>query len=259
MRYFLVAAALILSAQVQAKTEEAKPTETKATEGTPRKPAQQSEMVDLRSVVSSQNGYWFQEKPSGKFYGRFSAYLVADQAQDNHTLKVYVEKDGLEAPKTNAKIDGHNEKLPWLNDDSKFVKLVENAKFVWGSDWGGTQPSLELNGRGSLKIVSQNEGIGRSAWTQSVVANITPDAQNPRISMIGFDYTDRDKLDMSWSQCSINFNTGEGKLKKQGPEFDENGKKLHPKVIRKEFKVSKKLMNLNDVTDEVIQALPCFK
>lgn len=211
--------------------------------------------VNLTDIVSLNSGYWNVKSKTTKeeYYGRYKAFILSTSPDAEYmTLKVFAEKDGLVQ---NPNIQIKNRQKPQVaakNDDSKFVQISENNQFVWGSDWGGTEPSLEVNSKGSLVIVTLNEGIGRSAWEQRVTVRLNPDTA--QLEVIGFDYSYRDKLDLSSGNCSYNFNTGKGLINDFGPQVDISGdgdpvpfKK--PTQSHKEVKVSTAKVNLNDWKD----------
>ena len=89
------------------------------------------------------------------------------------------------------------------------------------------------NGKGSLVIVTMNEGIGRSAWEQRVSVRLNPD--NAKLEVIGYDYRFRDKADLSSGTCSYNFNTGVGIVDRNGPEVDLNTDADEPPVIKNPY------------------------
>lgn len=204
--------------------------------------------VNLVDVVSLNSGYWDVKKGNDTYYGRYKAFILATEG-DYYSLRVYAEKDGLEkAP--NLSVSGKKpQNIPEKNDDSKYVQLVDNNSFVWGSDWGGTEPSLAINGRGSLVVITGNSGIGRSAWEQKVTVKLNPVTDT--LEVIGYDYNYYDKLDLSNGNCSYNFNTGKGIIVKNGPEYDlDNDKPIaKPTVKKQEVRVPTAKVSLADWKD----------
>lgn len=200
--------------------------------------------VKLTDIVSVNSGYWDVKKDKETYYGRYKAFIVSGE-EDSNVLYVFAETDGLkQAPIVNADDAKKPAKIEKQNDDSKFTLIAENNKFIWGSDWAGTEPSLAVNGRGSLVIKTNNEGIGRSAWNQEVIARLNP--SNNVLEVIGFEYNSRDKIDLSSNKCSYNFNTGVGIIVSSGPEVDRNDKPIKPVIKSKRVKVSTAKVNIND-------------
>jgi hypothetical protein len=204
--------------------------------------------VNLVDVVSLNSGYWDVKKGNDTYYGRYKAFILATEG-DYYSLRVYAEKDGLDkAP--NLDVNGKKpQNIPEKNDDSKYVQLVDNNSFVWGSDWAGTEPSLSINGRGSLVVVTGNSGIGRTSWEQKVTIKLNP--VTDALEVIGFDYNYYDKLDLSNGSCSYNFNTGKGVIVRNGPEYDSANDKpiAKPTVKKSEVRVPAAKINLADWKD----------
>lgn len=225
--------------------------------------------VNLTDIVSLNSGYWNVKSKTSKedYFGRYKAFvLFTTPDADYMTLKVFAEKDGLvQNPNITIKNKGKKPQLAAKNDDSKYVQIAENNQFVWGSDWGGTEPSLEVNGRGSLVIVTLNEGIGRSAWEQRVTVRLNPD--NAKLEVIGYDYSSHDKLDLSAGSCSYNFSTGVGIIDRFGPEVDlstgadEPPVIAHPTKSHKQIKVEKVKVDINNWKDasEMPVLKDCFE
>ncbi len=224
--------------------------------------------VNLTDIVSLNSGYWNVKSKTTKeeYFGRYKAFVLSTNPEaDYMTLKVFAEKDGLvQNPNVIIK-NGKKAPLAAKNDDSKYVQIAENNQFVWGSDWGGTEPALEVNGKGSLVIVTMNEGIGRSAWEQRVTVRLNPDTA--KLEVIGYDYRYHDKLDLSSGTCSYNFNTGVGVIDRNGPEVDINTDADEPPVIahptksHKQIKVEKVKVDINNWKDsyEMPALKDCFE
>jgi hypothetical protein len=71
----------------------------------------------------------------------------------------------------------------------------------------GQLPSLEVNGRGSLKIKSENISIGRNRWTEV----LTIGYRSNQFMVLGVTYTAYDTLDPNaFSDCDLNLASGKG-------------------------------------------------
>lgn len=223
--------------------------ETSSEKNSQRFPAESklNSRVNLLDIVSLNSGYWDVKRGTSTYFGRYKAFILATEG-DYYTLKVFAESDGLvEAPTIN--MTKRNENIAERNDDSKYSLVAENNKFIWGSDWAGTEPSLAVNGRGSLMIVSGNEGIGRYAWEQKVTVQLNPTSSV--LEVIGFDYTSRDKLDLSSVKCSYNFGSGKAVVDVYGPEYDLDKDRpiARPTRNSQRFNISKIKTSLNDWKD----------
>jgi len=98
--------------------------------------------------------------------------------------------------------------LVYLSESSHNMRLAASKKNIaWRGTMWGTQPALEIAGRGSLIITSANEAIGRNRWTQK----LTVVYRDQAFVVAGYTYTERDTLaPSSHSSCDINFLTGRG-------------------------------------------------
>jgi hypothetical protein len=98
--------------------------------------------------------------------------------------------------------------LVYLSESSHTMRLAVSKKNIaWRGTMWGTQPALEITGRGSLVITSGNEAIGRNRWTQKLTVAYRDNA----FIVAGYTYTERDTLAPgSHSSCDINFLTGRG-------------------------------------------------
>lgn len=219
--------------------------------------------VNITDVISLNSGYWDVKKGKDSYYGRYRAYILSGKAdQDYNTLYVFAEKDGLQQlPAYNAgNPAGPKAKLAKQNDDSKFSLVSKNDKFIWGSDWAGTEPTLTVNKKGSLVINTLNEGVGRSAWNQQVIVRLNPETAT--MDVIGVEYSWYDKLDLSNGSCSYNFSTGLGIIKKMAAGADSDGNEIkNPKSTVKNVKVPTTKINLNDWKDtsEYEMLKDCFQ
>ncbi|RTL89795.1 MAG: hypothetical protein EKK29_02560 [Hyphomicrobiales bacterium] len=92
--------------------------------------------------------------------------------------------------------------------------LVKKAAAWSGGIWG-SRPSLETNAKGSLLIKSENTGVGRDKWTQS----LTVVYRNKDFVVAGLTRDAYDSLEPnSAHSCDLNFLTGKGK--KDGKPID---------------------------------------
>jgi len=89
---------------------------------------------------------------------------------------------------------------------AKPVLLKTNA--AWNGQLWGTRPTLEVSGKGSLLIKSENTGIGRSHWEQT----LTVVYRNKEFVVAGLTYAAYDTLDPKANgSCDLNFLSGKGK------------------------------------------------
>ena len=98
--------------------------------------------------------------------------------------------------------------LVYLSESTDNMRLAVSKKNIaWRGAMWGTQPALELTGRGSLVIIAANEAIGRNRWTRK----LTVVYRDKSFVVVGYTYTERDTLAPgSSSSCDINLLTGEG-------------------------------------------------
>jgi hypothetical protein len=98
--------------------------------------------------------------------------------------------------------------LVYLSESTDHMRLaVSKPNIAWRGAMGGTQPALELTGRGALVIISANEAIGRNRWTRK----LTVVYRDQSFVVAGYTYTERDTLAAgASSSCDINLLTGEG-------------------------------------------------
>lgn len=94
--------------------------------------------------------------------------------------------------------------------------IKKNA--AWSGGMWGQHPSLETSAKGSLLIKSENTGIGRDRWSQTV----TVVYRNKEFIVAGLTRDAYDTLDPNASHnCDLNFLTGKGK--KDGKSVDIKG------------------------------------
>lgn len=83
--------------------------------------------------------------------------------------------------------------------------VKQNA--AWSGAMWGTRASLDVNDKGSLLIKSENEGIGRSRWSQT----LTVVYRDKNFVVAGLTRQARDTLDLkAGGECDINFLAGRG-------------------------------------------------
>jgi len=98
--------------------------------------------------------------------------------------------------------------LVYLSDGSDTMRpAVSRRNIAWRGAMWGTQPALEITGRGSLIITSANEAVGRNRWTQK----LTVVYRNKVFIVAGYTYSDYDTLAPgSSTNCDINYLSGKG-------------------------------------------------
>jgi hypothetical protein len=93
-----------------------------------------------------------------------------------------------------------------LATPAKPLLVKKNA--AWSGAMWGTRPSLEANGKGGLLIKSENAGVGRDRWSQTV----TVAYRNKELIVAGFTRESYDTLDPNAAHsCDLNFLSGKGK------------------------------------------------
>lgn len=182
--------------------------------------------IDLRNIYSMQKSYWSDNREGKDYFGKFSAFIVKDDMNEegNARLLVY-----LESP----------ENMDEMN------LLVDNNKFLWSGVMAGTEPSLSVNRKNSLLIESGNDAVGRFAWRETITAKIL--ANTGKIEVIGYDYTSFDKhMEEDSYSCSYNFLTGAAKA--------TTFKASTEKTINRKVKGIKKTIALNDWSSDSVPA-----
>lgn len=252
MKFFILSAATLAFASCATTNNNTTITEQKSTQvrnvaqAANQSLANKLPSVNLSDVASANSGYWSVKKGTTDFFGRYKAYIVSTPDKDYNDLYVFAETDALEnLPKYKTTKISKDEKAPQAEVDSEFNLIAKNSNFVWGGSFGGTEPTLTTNKKGSLVIQSMNEGIGRSAWNEQVIARFNP--VSAKIEVIGYEYVSYDKLDGSGLNCSFNYNTGVGYVSITPVQIDDNGneKKPLPKTIKKTVKVPTAMVDLN--------------
>jgi hypothetical protein len=94
---------------------------------------------------------------------------------------------------------------------------------AWSGAMWGTRPSLEVNAKGGLLIKSENTGIGRDRWSQTV----TVVSRNNELVVAGFTRESYDTLDPNAAHsCDLNFLSGKGKRDGKSLDMKTQAKKL---------------------------------
>lgn len=203
--------------------------------------------VQLADVTSANSGYWSVKRNSKDFFGRYKAYIVAQPEHDYYDLYVFAETDALESlPQYKDQSVSKDKKAPKLENESQFQLIAKNQDFVWGSLFAGTEPTLTTNKKGSLVIQSMNEGIGRSAWSEQVIARFNP--VTAKIEVIGYEYNSFDKIEGSGLTCSFNFSTGNGNVTITPRQWTDDGSQINPppKSKAKSVQLSRETIDLSN-------------
>jgi len=209
--------------------------------------------VNLADVISASSGYWSVSKGAGAsktdFYGRYRAYIVAKPNADYNDLYVFAESSPLaDLPVNKNKSILRGQRLSDVQTataNNEFNLIAKNSNFVWGGSFGGTEPTLTTNKKNSLVIQSMNEGIGRTAWNEQVIARFNP--ETGKIEVIGYEYISYDKIDGSGNKCSLNYNTGRGVVTTTPVSIDADGNEIkHAPDKAANVKVPNKPLELNE-------------
>ncbi|HEY8161430.1 MAG: hypothetical protein ACR650_11740 [Methylocystis sp.] len=109
-------------------------------------------------------------------------------------------------------------------DFSKLAKPALVKKSVaWSGGMWGTRASLETNAKGSLLIKSENTGIGRDRWTET----LTVIYRKGEFVVAGLTRESYDTLDPKAAHsCDLNFLSGKGKRDGKSIEVKTAAKKL---------------------------------
>jgi hypothetical protein len=104
---------------------------------------------------------------------------------------------------------------------TKPALMKKNA--AWSGAMWGARPSLETNAKGSLLIKSENTGIGRNRWSQT----LTVVYRNKEFIVAGLTREAYDTLDPNASHsCDLNFLSGKGKKDGKPVDVKQGAKKL---------------------------------
>ncbi len=91
--------------------------------------------------------------------------------------------------------------------DDKLNLFLKKKEIAFSGPLWGQLPSIEVSGKGSLRIKSENSAIGRNRWTQV----LTLAYREERFVVLGITYTSYDTLDPnSFTDCDLNLVTGRG-------------------------------------------------
>jgi hypothetical protein len=94
---------------------------------------------------------------------------------------------------------------------------------AWNGAMWGQRPSLETNAKGSLLIKSENTGVGRSRWSQT----LTVVYRNRQFVVAGLTREAYDTLDPNVAHsCDLNFLAGKGKKDGKPVEIKSPAMKL---------------------------------
>ncbi|MDO5606687.1 MAG: hypothetical protein Q4G25_16160 [Paracoccus sp. (in: a-proteobacteria)] len=96
-------------------------------------------------------------------------------------------------------------------------ELARADGIAWGGPMDGQAPELQRNEAGSLVLLTENTGVGRYGWNQSLTIAFRDGAY----LVVGYDYGVFDRISGSTMSCSWNLRTGRQELKY---ELAEDGK-----------------------------------
>ena len=124
----------------------------------------------------------------------------------------------------------------YLQDDDNSSQLeLYKPNLVWSGAMWGNMPSLSVTSSGSLQVLSQNQAIGRSRWSQK----LTVAYRNNHFVVAGYTYDAYDTLDLNAGlNCDVNLLTGKGVKNKIS------------------FRIAKQNIKLADWTEESVPE-PC--
>lgn len=162
--------------------------------------------VDLSHVISAATGDWNNDGLMDR------AFLVAPD-NDDQDVGLYI----------------------YLGDQASTLPTLEIFKpnLVWSGAMWGTTPSLMLGKSGSLEVISSNEAIGRSRWSQT----LTLAYRSGAFVVAGYTYNSYDTLDLSAGiSCDVNLLTGHGIKNK------------------KSFSIKRQMARLADWTENAVPA-----
>lgn len=92
----------------------------------------------------------------------------------------------------------------WRTEPASEPLLIARSAAFNGSMWG-MEPSLDVTEDGSLRLSSQQTGLGRYPWFQT----LTIAYRDERFVLAGFTYTTYDRGAGGGMQCDVNLLTGE--------------------------------------------------
>jgi hypothetical protein len=123
--------------------------------------------------------------------GDIDRAVLVDEGDDGATLYIY---RNLDPSRDSA------------SSPPKPALVKKNA--AWSGGMWGQRPDLETSAKGALLIKSENTGVGRDRWTQT----LTVIYRNKEFVVAGLTRDSYDTLDAkSTHSCDLNFLTGKGK------------------------------------------------
>lgn len=106
----------------------------------------------------------------------------------------------------------------YLSDSEKddLLLALHKKNIAWRGAMWGTQPSLSLNERGSLRVKSGNEAIGRNRWVET----LTIAYREQHFVVAGYSYESYDTLELDTFTCDLNLLTGDGVKEDEAFRFE---------------------------------------
>ena len=99
--------------------------------------------------------------------------------------------------------------------------LVVARNLVWAGLMGGQVPSLEVSAQGSLLVKSEQTGIGRSPWEQT----LTLAERDGELRVAGYTFGQWDRLTAGTAVCDWNLLTGNWTMSFEVPSETGPGRK----------------------------------
>lgn len=107
-----------------------------------------------------------------------------------------------------------------LEADDGNKPTIHKKKIAWTGSLYGTQPSLSVNQKGSLIIISANQAVGRDRWQQK----LTVVYRNEEWRVGGYTYESYDTLDVDKEfSCDANLLTGRAVVNAKKVMLDKKG------------------------------------
>ena len=111
----------------------------------------------------------------------------------------------------------------YLDVDSEDKTTIIKGGFAWRGSMWGQQATISLNKQQSLVVHTQNTGIGRNAWEQTIIIAW----RDEQFVVAGYTFNSYDRLDPNnVVECDLNLLTGKGtrndkvvKLRKKKPSL----------------------------------------
>jgi len=157
-----------------------------------------AEQIDPAKIISAATGDW-----NGDGEGDLSLLVAPPEAGDDIGIYLYLR-----------------------DQDHALLRLAGTAPGkVWGNGsldgMFGQDPSIEALPGGSIAVHSQNSGIGRSRWEQT----LTIAYRNDQFVVAGYTYSYYDTLDTS-DNGTCDYNILTGKVTTKGKTSKVNGKTI---------------------------------